>query len=206
MRNDTYQSGTVTALLNTDLVTSETRSVLKERLEREEKKEPVFFDNETFITLRAVCNRLIPQPDSENLVDLAGCLDSILAEDKGNGWRYNDMPPDTEAYKGGLHGIEETSKIMFGAAFKLLDLAEQDKVLSSIQNKSAAGKTWEIIPANLFFEELLAQLAELYYSHPKAKEEIGEVSMADAKGWQKIGLNELEAHEPKVLNTKMNVR
>ncbi|MEJ7685398.1 MAG: hypothetical protein WKG06_47665 [Segetibacter sp.] len=60
MRNDTYPQGTVSALLNTDLVTSETRNVLKERLERKEIIRPSFFDNETFITLRAVCKRLIP--------------------------------------------------------------------------------------------------------------------------------------------------
>ncbi len=51
-----------------------------------------------------------------------------------------------------------------------------------------------------FFEELLAQIVEIYYSRPEAKEEIGEVAYADAKGWQKIGLNEMEIREPKPLN------
>lgn len=206
MRNNTYPQGTVRALLNTDLVSSETRNVLKERLEREEIIKPSFFDKETFITLRAVCNRLIPQNNREKVVDVAGCLDSVLAEGKGNGWRFDKMPPDEKAHLTGLYGINETSKIMFGADFKLLGEAEQDQVLSSIQNNIAGGKAWETMPAHLFFEELLAQLVELYYSHPYAKEEIGEVAMADAKGWQKIGLNQLEAYEPKVLNNKMNVR
>ncbi len=206
MRNDTYPHGTVSALLDTDLVTFETRQVLKERLEREETIEPSFFNNETFITLRAVCNRLIPQPNSRKAVDVAGCLDSILEEGKGNGWRYNEMPTDNEAFTKGLYGIDETAELMFGEAFQQLDITKQDQVLSSIQNNTADGKTWATIPANLFFEELLAQLTEIYYSHPYAKEEIGEVAMADAKGWQKIGLNELEAHEPKALNKKIDVR
>lgn len=205
MRNDTYPQGTVSALLDTDLVTSETRDVLQERLERKEIIKPSFFDNETFITLRAVCNRLIPQSNPKKAVDVAGCLDSILAEGKGNGWRYNELPPDDKAYLTGLYGINETSKIMFRTAFKLLDEAKQDDVLHSIQDNTASGKTWETMPAHLFFEELLAAIVEIYYSHPYAKEEIGEVAMADAKGWQKIGLNELEAHEPKALNKKMNV-
>lgn len=206
MRNDTYPQGTVSALLDTDLVTSETRNVLKERLERKEITEPSFFDKETFITLHAVCNRLLPQTNLQKAVDLAGCLDSILAEGKGNGWRYNEMPPDDKAHLTGLYGINETSKIMFGSDFTLLDAAKQDHVLRSIQNNNAGGKTWETMPAHLFFEELLAQLAEIYYSHPYTKEEIGEVAMADAKGWQKIGLNELEAHEPELLNKTINVR
>lgn len=201
-----YPQGTVRALLHTELISSETRNVLQERLERKETIKPSFFDNETFITLRAVCNRLIPQNNPEKAVDVAGCLDSVLAEGKGNGWRYDEMPPDEKAHPTGLYGINETSKIMFGADFKLLGDAEQDQVLSSIQNNIAGGKTWETMPAHLFFEELLAQLVELYYSHPYAKEEIGEVAMADAKGWQKIGLNQIETYEPKVLNNKMNVR
>lgn len=205
MRNDKYPRGTVRALLHTDLVTSETRQVLNERLEQEETIQPSFFDNETFITLRAVCNRLIPQPDPAATVDLAGCLDSILTEGKGNGWRYDEMPTDDKAHLTGLCGIDETSKIMFGAAFKLLGEAEQDEVLISIQNNTANGKTWKTMPAHLFFEELLAAIVEIFYSHPYAKEQIGEVAMADAKGWQKIGLNELEAREPKVLNKKINV-
>jgi len=206
MRNDTYPQNTVSALIETDLVTFETRQVLRERIEREETAKPSFFDNETFITLRAVCNRLIPGTDTGKAVDVAGCLDSVLAEGKGNGWRYDQMPPDDKAYLSGLRGIDETAEIMFGEAFKLLDATHQDRVLISIQDNTAAGKTWETIPAHLFFEELLASVVEFYYSHPSAKEEIGEVAMADAKGWQRIGLNELEAHEPKVLNTKMNVR
>lgn len=206
MRNDTYPPGTVSALLDTDLVTSETRNVLKERLEWKEITEPSFFDRETFITLHAVCNRLLPQTYLQYGVDLAGCLDSILAEGKGNGWRYNEMPPDDRAHLSGLYGINETSKIMFGAGFPLLEDAEQDEVLRSVQDNNAEGKTWETMPAHLFFEELLAQLVEIYYGHPYGKEEIGEVAMADAKGWQKIGLNELEAHEPEVLNTTIDVR
>ncbi len=206
MRNDIYPRGTVSALLDTDQVTSETRNVIKERLERKAITEPSFFDKETFITLHAVCNRLLPQTNSQKEIDLAGCLDSILAEGKGNGWRYDVMPPDDKAHRTGLYGINETSKIMFGADFTLLEEAKQDEVLHSIQTNNACGKTWETIPAHLFFEELLAQIVELYYGHPYGAEEIGEVAMADAKGWQKIGLNELEAHEPEVLNTTINVR
>ncbi len=85
----------------------------------------------------------------------------------------------------------------------MLAAREQDEVLNSIQSGAATDAAWKVIPANLFFEELLAAIVELYYSHPYAKEQIGEVAMADAKGWQKMGLNELEAHEPETLKEKL---
>lgn len=200
MRDDHYPQGSVSALLNTDSVTPQTRDVLIGRLERKKILSPSFFDKDIFITLQCVCERLLPQPGRENKIDLAGSLDEMLNEGKGNGWRYNKMPPDGEAFKKGIQGINETSELMFGAAFKQLDEPKQIGVLSAVQKNIAPGKTWETLPANLFFEELLAQIVEIYYSHPWAKEEIGEVAFSDAKGWQKIGLNELEAWEPKAIN------
>jgi len=200
MRDDHYPPGSVSALLNTDSVTPQTRDVLIGRLERKKILSPSFFDKDIFITLQCVCERLLPQPGRENKIDLAGSLDEMLNEGKGNGWRYNEMPPDNEAFIKGMQGIDETSKLMFDAAFIQINVTQQDKVLTSIQKNIAPGKTWKTIPANLFFEELLAQIVEIYYSHPEAKEEIGEVAFSDANGWQKIGLNEMEIREPKPLN------
>jgi hypothetical protein len=56
------------------------------------------------------------------------------------------------------------------------------------------------MPANRFFEELLVLATETYYAHPLAQEEIGYAGMADAAGWQAIGLDEREAHEPAPLD------
>ncbi len=203
MRNDHYPHGTVQALMLTDIVTSTTRSALQNRIDRVYITEPKFFDADIFVTLCAVCMRLIPQPDADRMVDLAGCLDGILAEGKGNGWRYDAMPADGKAFIIGLYGINKTSVTMFGEGFHLITAKEQDEVLTLIQSGTATGLTWNVIPGKLFFEELLAAIVELYYSHPYAKEQIGEVAMADAKGWQKIGLNELEAHEPETLKEKL---
>lgn len=206
MRNDHYPHGTVQSLMLTDMVTSNTRSALQNRLEREYVTIPRFFDVDIFLTLHAVCMRLIPQPEQERMIDLAGCLDGILAEGKGNGWRYDAMPADGKAFVFGLQGINKTSTSRFNKDFYFLAAKEQDEILTSIQSGAATGLSWKIIPAKLFFEELLAALAELYYSHPFAKEDIGEVAMADAKGWQKIGLNEWEAHEPEPLKEELYVR
>lgn len=201
MRNDYYPMGTARGLLQTDLVKEQTRKVLKNRLEKEEITTPIFFGAEAFNILHSVSMRLIPQPERSDKIDVAGLLDAQLAAGNGNGWRYTQMPPDKEAYLSGLHGINETAELMFGKVFVLLEEAKQDEVLTAIQSNVARGKLWEQMPANIFFEELLASLVELYYSHPIAKEEIGEVAYADAKGWQKIGLNELEAHEPLPIKT-----
>ncbi|MCY7421550.1 MAG: gluconate 2-dehydrogenase subunit 3 family protein [Chitinophagaceae bacterium] len=203
VRDDHYPNGTVQALMQTDNVTANTRNVLQNRIDRKYKIEPEFFDAEIFQILRAVCMRLIPQINPDRMVDLAGCLDGILAEGKGNGWRYDAMPEDGKAFMTGLYGIDKSAVLKYQKNFHLLTANEQDLILASVQSGEATGLTWDILPAKLFFEELLAALVELYYSHPFAKEDIGEVAMADAKGWQKIGLNQLEAYEPKIVKAEL---
>jgi hypothetical protein len=204
MTPKTYPRGTVRALVETDFVTQATREVLKSRLVPDDAppppvSQPRFFDAEAFDTLRAACARLIPQADRPRPVDLAGALDERLAEGKCDGWRYSQMPPDGEAHRRGLRGLNESARGMFGMAFYELDASSQDAVLLAVQRNEAQGQTWESVPARRFFEELLAELTECYYSDPSAQDEIGYVGFADAHGWNAIGLNELEAHEPRAV-------
>ena len=200
MRNDLYPAGIVKELLKTDLVAPNTKQVLNDRLTKDIVLIPHFFTKENFATLQAVCKRLVPQPPRQQPVDLAGLLEEDLFTGSGNGWRYASMPEDKQAIISGLTGIDDTAQDAFGTAFHLLETSHQDSILSSVQNGTAAGKSWALLPVKLFFEELLAKVAELYYSHPSVKEEIGDVSFADNNGWKKIGLGQMEAYEPKIIN------
>jgi len=199
MQSKRYPSGIVSALLETDMVTPPTRAALTERLNKEPIAVPRFFDEATFATLRAVCSRLIPQPDRVQPIDLAGPIDGRLAQGEGDGWRYDQMPPDGEAHRRGLQALDESARLLCGASFAELDDRRQDEMLLLVQRDAVSGGLWETMQASRFFEELLAGATESYYSHPLAQEEIGYVGMADAHGWQAIGLNELEPWEPRAL-------
>ncbi len=193
---DHYPSGTVRALLATDLITPPTRAVLESRLAPAEAAEPQFFTVGALQTLRAAGARLIPQADRSPPLDLALNVDARLAADKSDGWRYDAMPPDRAAYRRGLAGLDETAQALHGRDFAALAPAQQDAVLAQVQAGTPPGPTWQTLPAARFFEELLAELTEYYYSDPISQEEIGYVGMADAAGWHAIGLNRLDPHEP----------
>lgn len=202
--NPTYPKGTTSRLLATDLVTPKTREVLGARIaayEHPGAPEPGFFTSEEFRTLQAVCARLLPQSDRDRPIDLAGAIDQRLATSKTNGWRYDTMPPDGEAFRRALRGLDETARTMSNDApdisFERLDASTQDVVLTAVQRGDAAGDVWETMPSTRWFEELLTELATSYYSHPLAQDEIGFAGYADAHGWQRIGLNELESFEPR---------
>ncbi len=196
-----YPTGTVRALLDTDLVTEATRKALTERLNRP-THQPSFFSADEFALLQAVCARLIPQDDRSEPIDMAGGIDKRLSENKSDGWRYDTMPADRDAYKLGLRGINESAQLMFRQSFQNISGEQQDIILKAIQANEAAGDTWQQLIAARFFEELLAEAVNNYYSHPIAQEEIGYVGMADVPTWQRVGLNELEDREPRLTSAQ----
>jgi hypothetical protein len=192
-----YPSGTVWALLATEHVSEATRATLQSRLDAPTAYEPQFFALETFALLTAVTDRLFPQPDRHaQPIPLAPAIDQRLAEGRADGWRYDVLPPDRETMRLGLGGIQDIAHSHFQADFTALSAEQQDAVLQTLADGHPPGPTWQTLDAGRFFEELLAELAETYYAHPLAQEEIGYVGMADLPAWTRIGLNEREDREP----------
>ena len=70
---------------------------------------------------------------------------------------------------------------------------------SSVELVHVRGGVWDTVPPVRWFEEMLAELVECYYSHPLAQEDIGYVGMADAPGWPALGLDVLDPREPRPL-------
>lgn len=202
-----YPPGAAGRLLATDLVTPKTRDVLLRRLQDDDLPDdtpPRFFTPEEYATLQAACARLVPQPGRVRPVDLARPIDDRLAAGLANGWRYDAMPPDREAFRQGLRGLHETAAAISptadgsgGMRFESLDPDGQDAVLAAVQSGEAAGPVWTTLSPPLFFEELLIEVVSIYYSHPLAWDEIGYAGFADAHGWRRIGLNRLDPFEPR---------
>jgi choline dehydrogenase-like flavoprotein len=194
--NPEYPRGTMRDLLGSDAVTPPTREALEERLARPLSTSPQFLSPLELITLRAVCNRLVPQQERPIAIDLAGILDERIAQGNGNGWRYDALPPDGEALRRGLRGLDQCAQARYGGEFAALDEKQQDAVLRAVQEGEAEGEIWQTMPPVLWFEEFFAEMVENFYGHPETQQSIGYVGFADAPGWTKIGLNEREDREP----------
>jgi len=191
MPSPAHPTGTVRSLLATDAVTRATAKALNERLQQKGIT-PRFFDARAYDQLSVVCDILLDQTAKKRLVHVAAFIDERLADGRSGGWRFDHMPPDPEMYLEGLKGIDETARSMFSENFVVLAIEKQRAVLLALQTGSAAGMIWKRMSPITFFEELLTEATEVFYAHPLAQEEIGYQGMADAYGWQKIGLNETE--------------
>lgn len=188
-----YPKETVRALLATELVTATTRDALLERL-LPAPICPTFFSAFEMGALRAVCDQLLPQPERPEAarINVAAVIDQRLAAGESDGWRYDALPADGEAYRAGLAWLETTAERMGAPSFVAASPAQQRQLLTAAQH----GDATTTFAVARWFEELLAEATEAYYAHPVAQEEIGYVGMADVPGWTRIGLNELEPREP----------
>ena len=196
--SDRYPPGTVRGLIESDLVTPPTRRALQARLQPSRTAAPRAFDPHAFAVVRAACDRLVPQPERAQPIDIATEFDRRLADGPGDGWRYAHMPPDPDMHRAGVVGLDHAAMASYRRGFVELAADEQDAVLDAVQRGQAPGEVWATMDATRYFEELLLMAVDIYYAHPLAQEEIGYAGMADARGWRAIRLGEREAHEPQV--------
>jgi len=202
-----YPRGMVRTLLNTTLVTPPTRAVLEERLRlfaeiAATSPIPQFFTGDEFATLTTVCTRLlgIAQDGTVSALEVAVGVDNRLAEGKTNGWRYDSLPADGDAYRLALNWLDAAARGRFGVEmFAGATAAQQEMLLCVLREGTVISESDPGLPptAAKLFEEILAEVVEIYYSHPLAQEEIGFTGMADGHGWKHIALNDLEAWEPR---------
>ncbi|CCH00903.1 hypothetical protein FAES_2894 [Fibrella aestuarina BUZ 2] len=166
-------------LLDSPFVSSATRSALLERLQPTTTP-PRYFSGPELTLLQAVALRLAGPMPAAGPIDLASPIDERLADRKSNGWRYNDMPADGEAYKLGLAGIDQHAQRRFGQTFVALADAEKDTILIDVQQGDVPDDTiWQQVVPKRFFEELLTEITEYLYAHPHIQEAIGYVGYAD---------------------------
>jgi hypothetical protein len=181
----------------------QTRRVVRRRLE---EVPPIrFFNEEETRTLAAVAERIIPQPDrsEETKILVVPWIDEKLYEDKRDGYRYEELPPQREAWRMGLAGIDETARALFGGkAFVELEPLSQDVVLTHVARGDAPGAVWERMPAGRFFKSVLSiTVVKIYYAHPLAWNEIGYNGPSSPRGhvrkWEG-GVDPWEAPEEKL--------
>jgi hypothetical protein len=153
----------------------QTREVVRLRLE---EIPPIrFFTDEEARLLDAVAQRIVPQPDrgEAERIPIVPWIDEKLYEDKRDGYRYEEMPPQQDAWRLGIKGINETAQALFEEKqFVDLDPLSQDVVLTHVARGDPPGATWKLLPAARFFKDVLCStIVKIYYAHPLAWNEIG---------------------------------
>lgn len=162
----------------------QTRDVVRRRIEQVPSLR--FFTPAEARTLACIAQRVVPQPGrtGASVVPIVPWIDDKLAEDRRDGYRYEGMPPQRDAWRMGIAGIEETSRALFaGKLFGDLCEDEQDQVLTRVERGDPPGGSWAHVPARRFFRDVLClTIVKVYYAHPSAWNEIGYSGPAAVRG------------------------
>jgi hypothetical protein len=173
-----------------------TRTVIARRLHAVPARR--FLTEAEWALLEAVVARLIPQSCRSEPVPITPWIDERLAENRGEGFRYEHMPPLREAWRLGLAALDAQARRRHGAAFVSLPAEVQDVVLGAIQRGDTENELWAQVPARRFFADVLLKTAAgIYYGHPAAWSEVGFGGPASPRGYVRLGPDERDPWEAK---------
>jgi hypothetical protein len=149
-----------------------------------------FFTPEELPLLEAVCARILPQDDRDDAhrIPVANYIDERLYTGRIDGYRYDDMPPDGDAHRLGLQGIEAIAQHLYGESFVALEPRQQEEVLATIhRDEPPAGEDiWRRMPPDRYWSLLVGDVVSAYYAHPYAWDEIGFGGPAYPRGYFRL--------------------
>lgn len=165
-----------------------TRKAVIERVE--ETPRIRFFTQDEAALLGAVIDRVLPQDDrtEECTIPILPILDERLYKNSLNGFRYEDMPPDQEAYRRAIRAIEEMALNRFQEPFANLTVHRQELILKSLHDgkPDPDHAVWRTMPIHRFWAMLMEDCVTAYYSHPWAWDEIGFGGPAYPRGYMRL--------------------
>jgi hypothetical protein len=150
-----------------------------------------FFTEAEEPTARALLDRLLAQ-DEDPRVPALEVIDGRLAERRGDGFRYESMPDDPEAWRQSLAGLNGEAESKFGTAFAQLGRNDQRDIIEEV--RLCEGE-WHGLPATRLFSLWLRYACSAFYAHPWAWNEIGFGGPAYPRGYKYLALGAREPWE-----------
>lgn len=169
-------------------------------LDRLENPPPIrWFAPEQARFWRVVLDHILPQTDRspERRIPLLERVDERLFSNRTAGYRYANMPHDRDVYRLAEQAINEEAQARFNG--KLVDLPhlQQEFVLKAIHDCKpiAAKPIWKQMSIGRFWQLLMQDAIEAYYSHPWSWDEIGFGGPAYPRAYTRLERGEPEPWE-----------
>ena len=193
---DRYPGYDVLKKRNSPSWNDQTRRVIDKRLALDQNGRR-FFTDEEWPTLRALCDRIVPQTHVRTRpVPLAAMIDEKLFGASSDGYRYSELPPMREAWRRGLAALDAEARARHRSRFHELGTIEQDGILNAVQNGAVRASEWRDLPPKTFFtKRVLHDIVSAYYSHPTAWNEIGFGGPASPRGYVRMNFDRRDPWE-----------
>jgi len=148
------------------------------------------FDATEEPTVRALLDLLLAQHD-EPRVPVAELIDERLLAGLTDGWHYDDMPEDGEAWHRSLSALEEEANAVFGETFHCLSLEQQGDLVQAVQDADE----WHGFKASHLWSLWTRYACTAFYCHPWTWNEMGFGGPAYPRGYKNIGMDRREEWE-----------
>jgi hypothetical protein len=151
-----------------------------------------FFTPAEQSTAGALFDQLLDQYE-EPKVPVLAMVDERLNGNRTDGWRYQDLPEDREAWHRTLAHLDEDACGACGAAFAELTRQDQTAVLQGVLDRGH--DDWHGLNAARVWSRWTRDACTAFYSHPWAWNEIGFGGPAYPRGYKNVGLDRREPWE-----------
>ena len=157
--------------------------------------EPRFFTADEFQTVRAIADRIVPQPATRPPIPVAALVDDKLH--RGGGWlSAGGNAREGEAWRRGLRALDAEASVALRRAFSRPCGRTQDTLLARMENGELKAPAWGSMPPKDFFKQRMARdIVLAYYAHPTAWSEIGWGGPASPRGYVRMDFNERDPWE-----------
>lgn len=149
-----------------------------------------FFTPAEQATASALFDQLLAQHEEPKIPVLA-MVDHRLALDETDGWFYEDMPEDTDAWRMTLAWLDEDALETLDAKFHELRADQQANLIQGVQD----AEEWHGLPAKHVWSLWTRYACAAFYSHPWAWNEIGFGGPAYPRGYKALGVGKREGFE-----------
>src|SRR3954447_6809452 len=167
-------------------------------LDRVEKVPPIrFFTPEEASTLKAFCDVVTAQR-SEPRVPVLSYIDEKLFEGARDGWQYFDLPDDDEVWRRTPRGLDDEARRQSFDSYGSAPDDVQAGIVDRFARADLHGETWQTMNVAQAFKVLMRYVAQAFYAHPWAWNEIGFGGPAYPRGYGAFGsphLGEAESWE-----------
>jgi hypothetical protein len=151
-----------------------------------------FFSAIEAATADALFDQLLDQRQ-EPRVPVLEMVDARLATDETDGWRYDTMPKDPDAWRRSLAALDADCVERWGAVFPDASWDHQAQLIQSVQD--LGDQLWHAMPASQVWSLWTRYVCTAFYAHPLAWQEIGFSGPAYPRGYKNIGVDRRESFE-----------
>ena len=132
-------------------------------------------------------------PPARPKVPVLQMVDARLAENQTDGWRYQDMPEDGDAWRTTLHALDQDAADRHSSSFAALTPERQRVLVQAVQDLD--GRNWHGLPASHVWSLWTRYACTAFYAHPWSWNEIGFGGPAYPRGYARLGVGLRERWE-----------